>query len=42
MHRSRLGRLAIDCQTEDLEAAVEFWGQALRRLFLLICTIKFD
>jgi predicted enzyme related to lactoylglutathione lyase len=29
MHRSRLGGLIIDCRTEDLEAAVEFWSQAL-------------
>ncbi len=29
MHRSRLGGLIIDCKTEDLEAAAEFWGQAL-------------
>jgi predicted enzyme related to lactoylglutathione lyase len=29
MHRSRLGGLIIDCQTEDLQAAAEFWGAAL-------------
>jgi len=29
MHRSRLGGLIIDCRTEDLEAAAEFWSQAL-------------
>ncbi len=29
MHRSRLGALIIDCRTEDLEAAAEFWSQAL-------------
>ncbi len=29
MHRSRLGGLSIDCRTEDLEAAAEFWSQAL-------------
>ncbi len=29
MHRSRLGGLIVDCQTDDLEAAAEFWGQAL-------------
>ncbi len=29
MHRSRRGGLIIDCRTEDLEAAVEFWSQAL-------------
>ncbi len=29
MHRSRLGGLIIDCQTEDLEAAADFWSRAL-------------
>ncbi len=29
MHRSRLSALIIDCRTEDLEAAAEFWSQAL-------------
>ena len=29
MHKSRLGAVIIDCQTEDLEAEAEFWGQAL-------------
>lgn len=29
MHRSRLGGLTIDCKTEDLEAAAEFWSRAL-------------
>jgi predicted enzyme related to lactoylglutathione lyase len=29
MHKSRLGGLIIDCDTEDLEAAAEFWTQAL-------------
>ena len=29
MHHSRLGGLIIDCQTEDLEAAAEFWSEAL-------------
>ena len=29
MHKSRLGGLIIDCQTEDLDAAAEFWSQAL-------------
>ncbi len=29
MHHSRLGGLIIDCQTEDLEAAAEFWSKAL-------------
>ncbi len=29
MHKSRLGALIIDCRTNDLESAVEFWSQAL-------------
>jgi predicted enzyme related to lactoylglutathione lyase len=29
MHKSRLGGLIIDCNTEDLEAASTFWTQAL-------------
>lgn len=29
MHRSRLGGLIIDCRTEDLDAAAEFWSRAL-------------
>ncbi len=29
MHRSRLGGLIVDCQTDDLEAEAEFWSQAL-------------
>lgn len=29
MHRSRLGAVIIDCQTDDLNEASEFWGQAL-------------
>jgi len=29
MHRSRLGGLIIDCRTEDLDAAAEFWSLAL-------------
>ena len=29
MHKSRLGGINIDCNTEDLEAAAEFWTQAL-------------
>lgn len=31
MHRSRLSTFVIDCQVEDLDAAAEFWGQALGR-----------
>ena len=29
MHRSQLAGFIIDCQTDDLEAAAEFWGRAL-------------
>ena len=29
MHRSRLGGLIIDCQTDNLEIAAEFWSKAL-------------
>ena len=29
MHRSRLGAIIIDCRTEELDEATEFWGQAL-------------
>jgi catechol 2,3-dioxygenase-like lactoylglutathione lyase family enzyme len=29
MHRSQLGGFIIDCQTEDLSAAAEFWTRAL-------------
>jgi len=29
MHRSRLAGVIIDCQTDDLDAAAEFWGKAL-------------
>jgi predicted enzyme related to lactoylglutathione lyase len=29
MHRSQLGGFIIDCQTEDLAAAAEFWRRAL-------------
>ena len=29
MHRSRLGAIVIDCQTDDLDAAADFWSQAL-------------
>ena len=29
MHRSRLGGIIIDCQTDDLDADAEFWSQAL-------------
>ncbi len=31
MHRSRLGGLIIDCQTDDLDIATEFWTNALGR-----------
>jgi predicted enzyme related to lactoylglutathione lyase len=29
MHRSQLGGFIIDCKTEDLEAAADFWAAAL-------------
>ncbi len=29
MHRSRLAGFIIDCQTDDLESAAQFWSQAL-------------
>ena len=29
MHKSRLGTIVIDCQTQDVEAATAFWSQAL-------------
>ncbi len=29
MHRSRLAGVIIDCKTDDLDAAADFWGNAL-------------
>jgi predicted enzyme related to lactoylglutathione lyase len=29
MHRSRLGRVVIDCRTDDLDGATAFWSGAL-------------
>lgn len=29
MHKSRLGTIVIDCQTGQLDAAADFWAQAL-------------
>ena len=29
MHKSRLAGFIIDCQTDDLEAAAEFWSKSL-------------
>ena len=29
MHKSRLGCLIIDCQTDDLDGAADFWSKAL-------------
>ena len=29
MHKSRLGTVIIDCETEDLESEARFWGAAL-------------
>lgn len=31
MHKSRLGAIIIDCQTNDLDVDAEFWAQALGR-----------
>lgn len=31
MHRSRLCGFVIDCRSEDMDAAAEFWSQALGR-----------
>jgi predicted enzyme related to lactoylglutathione lyase len=36
MHKSRLGTLVIDCQTDDLDPAAAFWSQALG------CSSKLD
>ncbi|HEY0824393.1 MAG TPA: VOC family protein [Ramlibacter sp.] len=36
MHRSRLGTIVIDCQTQDAEAASTFWAQALGRTALAL------
>jgi predicted enzyme related to lactoylglutathione lyase len=29
MHKSKLGGFIIDCQTDDLQGAADFWGSAL-------------
>src|SRR5262245_20468603 len=29
MHKSRLGTIVIDCQTDDLDTAAAFWAEAL-------------
>jgi len=29
MHKSKLAGFIIDCQTDDLERAADFWGGAL-------------
>ena len=31
MHRSRLSNLIIDCRTDDIDAAAQFWAAALGR-----------
>ena len=31
MHKSRLGTIVIDCQTDDLDTAARFWSAALGR-----------
>ena len=29
MHKSKLGGFIVDCRTDDLDAAADFWSQAL-------------
>jgi hypothetical protein len=29
MHKSRLGAVIVDCETDDLEREAKFWGAAL-------------
>ena len=29
MHKSRLGTMILDCEGDDFDAAIEFWGAAL-------------
>jgi predicted enzyme related to lactoylglutathione lyase len=29
MHKSRLGTVVIDCQTEQVDTAADFWSKAL-------------
>jgi len=31
MHRSRINGILIDCEVEDIQAAAEFWAEALGR-----------
>jgi len=31
MHRSRINGLLIDCNTDDIDAAAQFWAEALGR-----------
>jgi len=31
MHRSRLNGILIDCNVDDIDAAAQFWGEALGR-----------
>ena len=31
MHRSRINGLLIDCKTDDIDAAAQFWAEALGR-----------
>jgi glyoxalase superfamily protein len=31
MHRSRLSTFVVDCKSDDLDAAAEFWSRALGR-----------
>ena len=32
MHRSRINGILIDCNVEDIQAAAQFWAEALGRL----------
>ncbi len=36
MHHSRLSTVVIDCKTEDIDAAAEFWSRALGRRAVLM------
>jgi Glyoxalase-like domain len=32
MHKSRLSNIIIDCRTDDIDAAAEFWASAIGRV----------
>ena len=36
MHKGRLGTVIIDCQTDSLERAAEFWGAPSKQRFCII------